>query len=122
MIYDYDLEKVYTKSVEIDDPGNCSLVCRDLEGNAYYYKTQSVNGFVYALKFGPVIEGFDFLDPDQKKPFSLDYHKFKYSNKAVDNEFTKFVNDMQKGIVEVEEISVEELLEQVPPADRFIAA
>ena len=66
----YNLKKVYTKEIEVEDSGNCALKCTNAVGEEWYVQIQSIMGELYILKFGPVVDGIDILDWD----FDLSYN------------------------------------------------
>lgn len=122
MTYEYNMEKVYTKAVDIEDPGNCCIECSSPDGSCYYLRTQSVMGFVYVLKFGPLLPDLDVLDPDIKNPFELVYKQIKYSEKSIDTEIKGYINDPKKVIKDITEIDEQELLSKIPEGHMYIAA
>lgn len=118
MEYEYSMQKVFNQTVQVEDRGNCCLECESADGGFYYLRTQSVAGFTYVLKFGPVEPDLDFLDGD----FSLEYRKIKYNEKGIDREIVNFINDYKKAIVNVAEVEHDEALEHVPEKFVFIPA
>ena len=89
------------------------------EGTDYYLCVQSVAGFAYILKYGPIIPD---LEPGSLEAFSLDYKMIKYSTKSLNIEINKFINDPMKKVNIAEEITVEEALQNIPTSDAFVPA
>lgn len=116
MLYDYNMQKLFTQTVEVDDSGNCCLECETPDGDFYYLKTQSIMGMVYCLKFGPIMPDLDVLDSD----FCLEYRKFKYSQKSIDKEINGFINDPKKGITEVRNTDEMTIMNAIPERTLFI--
>lgn len=119
-LIDYNLEKVYTKTLELENLGSCAIrATSEEEGTDYYLCVQSVAGFAYILKYGPIIPD---LEPGSLEAFSLDYKKIKYSTKSLNIEINKFINDPMKKVNMAEEITVEEALQNIPTSDAFVPA
>lgn len=119
-LIDYDLEKVYIKTLEVENLGSCAIrATSEDEGTDYYLAVQSVAGFAYILKFGPIIPD---LEPGSLDAFSLDYKKIKYSTKSLNIEINKFINDPTKKVTIAEEITLTEVLQNIPASAAFIPA
>lgn len=118
MIIDFDQQKVFTQSVDIEDIGNCALRCSTVDFVDYYFCTQTIMGKTYILKFGPIVADLDAFVDD----FELQYKKIDYKEKAICKEINMLLNDPKKQIKEVIKIEFEEVMEQVPTADKFVPA
>lgn len=108
---EYDLQEIFTKSVEIEDLGNIFLRCtEEAFGNEYYFVLKTIMGKSHLLKFGPCFPETEIL----LKNFTANYKKFDYKESTILKEVKLFVNDGKKTITKVENISMEEALAEFP--------
>lgn len=118
MIFDFDLQKSYAQSIEVEDIGNFGLRCTNKAFEDFYICAQTCMGKTYILKFGPIMTDVNELTED----FTLEYKKIDYKEKAINLEINKFINDGRRGINQAEVVSVEEVLQAIPTYDKFIPA
>lgn len=118
MIFDFDQQKVYTKSIEVDDIGNCALRCTNDCYEEFYVIVQTSMGKSYITKFGPLIPDLETVSPGFVLTHELTDFKEKVIIKAIDT----LINDARKKIINVENITAEEALVLIPTADKFIPA
>lgn len=120
MILDYDMEKAYAKSLEIEDIGNVSLRCTTKSFDAYYISTQTIAGKTYVLTLGPVNPDLTPGEP-LMDGIGLSYTVMDFSDKALKKTLDKFVNNAKIGIDQVDEVDFTEVLEMIPLKESFIA-
>ena len=110
MVVDYDKESVFTKQLDIVDPGNCAIRCIVEEITEYYLLIKTVYGRTYVLKFGPIMVDLDSIEDF----FTVSYTIFDYKEGRIQKEITKLLQDDKKPASEAEVITVEEALEAFP--------
>lgn len=110
MIYDYAQEKVFTKQLDIEDPGNTCLKAIDITKSEYYMLIKTTMGKTSVLKFGPVVPDIPML----LEGFETTYKKFNYKENTINKEIKLFINDPKKEIDEVVETLSSEAFEAYP--------
>lgn len=115
-LIDFDLQKTYAQSIEIEDLGNCALRGSNGAFEDYYIVAQTVMGKTSILAFGPILTDVETIQED----FNLSFKKIDYKEKNITNEINKFINDVRKGIKQVEAISIEDALRTIPTYEAFI--
>lgn len=105
MQFDYDRETLANGVIEIDEIGECALLCRNDEMEEYYLIVHSVMGTAYIFQYGPIVQDFDSIKNTSCSISSMDYSEPKLK-KMID----KFINDYTKKITYVEELSKAEVL------------
>ena len=118
MVIDFDLEKTYMQSIEVQDIGNVCLRCTSKAYEDYYISVKSLAGQAYVLIFGPCLP--DVGDEAKLDSFSLSYTHFDYSDKKVKKAIDGIVNNAKIGITIVEEIDQDELFDHIPKKNSFI--
>lgn len=119
MIFDFDLQKVFTQSVQVDDIGNCALRCQNLNNNTeYYIITKTIMGKTSLFKYGPRIPDLDELC----NGFELVYKKIDYKEQSIAKEINKYINDTFKAINSIDVIEETEALEAFPSISNYIAS
>lgn len=124
MIVDYKAQRTYDATLQIDDPGNCAIMChgsfRDnrvtLPGD-YYMIVATVMGRTTIIKWGPLVPDISELP----NGYTLDVKSFNYKEPTIEREITMFINSPDKAIYEAETILVEEALEAIPTIDNYKA-
>lgn len=114
----FDLQKTYANSIEIKDLGEFALRCTSAEFEDYYIAAQTTMGKTFILKFGPILADVDELCDE----FFLSYKKIDYKEGTIIKEINSLLNDAKKGINATEEITLQDALQAIPTADRFIPA
>lgn len=115
-IFDFDSQKTFAQSIELEDIGNCALRCTNPAFEDYYIITQTSMGKTYILKFGPLVADLTELNED----FNLSYKKIDYKETIITKEINLLLNDTKKKINQVMIIELSEALEQLPTSDAFI--
>ena len=115
-LFNFDLQKTYAQSVEVEDLGNCALRCSNQDFVEFYLTTQTVMGKTYVLKFGPILPDLAIPADD----FALTYKKFDYKESLIEKEINQFINDGRRKINLIEIIPIEDALEAIPAAEAFI--
>ena len=117
MIIDYSVQKTFEQSLIIDDIGHFYIRCYGssiIDGAPceceYYMAANTVMGKVSILKYGPIIPDLGIM----LNGFNVSYKELKFNEKKIEKEVSLFLNDNPKGIYNVEEISEDEFLEQIP--------
>ena len=111
MLIDYAADRVFTKTLDIVDPGNCGIRCTSKDGLEYYIVTKTILGTIYIIKFGPVLPDNEALLPD----FKLEYLAMDYKDNKIEMDFSKYVNDSRsRNITDLEVIEPEEALCLIP--------
>lgn len=113
MIIDYSLEKVFTQSLDIVDPGNTCIRATNKDNFEYYLYIKSNAGMMTILKYGPLLPDLEVL----LNNFNLSYIKTKYSMKKIAVELNSFLNDPKKQIEAAEEITEFEAMNTFPTAE-----
>lgn len=120
MIYEFDKDFSYKNSVEIEDPGNCSIRCTSGEGYDYYLLTKSEDGILYIMEWGPLMADMptDVLPPpdDRGRPFNLTVKTMKFDSNKLDKEIQYYIDCPAKGvkISAVEDVDQHEALGTIP--------
>lgn len=115
-ILDFCPQKVFTQSLEIDDIGNFALKCLDPNFLEYYICVQTVAGKAYILKFGPLLPDLDAITED----FYLSSKVIDYKEQKIEKDITIYINEPKKNITQIELVKTEEVLQNIPTAERFI--
>lgn len=123
MLIDYQARKSYEATIQIDDIGNCALICSG-EYKDGKFKTpgqwviilNTVMGKTTVLKWGPFLSDIPVLP----NTFSLTVKQFAYKENIIEKELSMFLNDPQKGIYEAKEILKEEALELLPENKNYL--
>lgn len=115
-LVNFDLQKTYAQTIEVEDIGNCAIRATSGAFEDYYIVIQTVMGKTSILAFGPILADVAVLQED----FNLSFKKIDYKEKNITNEINKFINDMRKGIKQADIISVEDALRAIPTYDAFI--
>lgn len=110
MIIDYNAENIFTKQIDLVDPGNCTLRCTGSNINEYYILIRTYFGRTYVLKYGPLLPDLGTLNDS----FELSYKTFDYKESKIQKEIEKLLQDERKEIVDVEELTAEEVLKEFP--------
>ena len=110
MIIDYAPDRVFTKALDIVDPGNCAIRCVDKEGLEYYVVVKTILGNTSVLKFGPVIPDIGTLEPN----FKVEFFAIDFDEDKIESDVGKFVNDGRRKIVDLVTIEPEEALAVFP--------
>ena len=119
MIFDYNLQKAFMSQLQLDDIGYFGIRCSTFNNNLEYYVVAvSVMGKTAIYKFGPLIPDCERLP----NGFNLSYKIISYKESTLAKEITKFINDPQHEIVNIEEISVQEALSMIPTQEMFAAS
>jgi hypothetical protein len=116
MIFEYDQQPVFMKQVQIDDIGNFALRCSNPKGKEFYFVVKTYLGKTALLKFGPVYPDINALVENM----DLAFKKFDYKEYTIEREIEKFINDGRNAINEVQVVSENEALAQMPTAESFI--
>lgn len=110
MIFNYDPQMMFTKSIDVVDIGNMTLRCTNDSQVEYYITTMTIMGKTSILKVGPVMPDLPMLLND----FTVTYKKVDYKEPTICKEVSKYIQDTKKEITKVEEITEEELWEIFP--------
>ena len=110
MVFDYFSQRVYQNQIDVVDIGNTCLHCTNVEDFDFYLITSTVMGKTSILSIGPfVAETGEFT-----LGFGVSFSRINYSEKAISKAINSLLNDPHNKIYEVEEITVEEGLAQLP--------
>lgn len=115
MIFSYDPQTMFTQSIDVVDIGNMTLRCKSRSEEEYYITTKTVMGKTAILKVGPILPDLPALLND----FTVTYKKVDYKEATICKEVSKYMQDMKKEIVDVEEIVELELWENFPDICEF---
>lgn len=115
-LVNFDLQKTYAQTIEVEDIGNCAIRSTNAGFEDYYIVIQTVMGKTSILTFGPILADVSIIQED----FNLSFKKIDYKEKNINNEINKFINDTRKAIKQAEVISVEEALQAIPTYEAFI--
>lgn len=111
MIFDYSVQKTFTQSIVVDDPGNMALRCSSVGGEEYYIIARTIMGKTFIITLGPSLADTPNVFLDR---FSFNLIKMNYSEKKLAKTIETFINDPIKQIAEVVEISLAEALQSLP--------
>lgn len=115
-LVNFDLQKTYVQTIEVEDIGNCAIRSTNAGFEDYYIVIQTVMGKTSILTFGPILADVSIIQED----FNLNFKKIDYKEKNINNEINKFINDTRKAIKQAEVISIEEALQTIPTYEAFI--
>lgn len=104
------LERVVVEAqIDIDNIGDCALLCRNDIGEEFYFLTKSYMGFVEVLEYGPCTPDLDIL------PFNvqLNYDRFEYSQYKLEKRIDKFLNNPKRAITQAEVSTVPKILQSI---------
>jgi hypothetical protein len=110
MIFEYSVQKTFNESIDVVDIGNTALRCCGAKLDVYYMILKTIMGKTHIIKFGPIMPDIDVLFSD----FSVSYKKIDYKEPAISKEVNKFINDFQKEITLVEEVTEYEAWQDFP--------
>lgn len=110
MIFDYAPQEMFTKQLDLVDPGNTAIRGNDARGSDYYMILKTIMGKTAILKFGPVLADSNILIED----FDASFKKLDYNERKIGREINNFLNDYKKQIIDVQEILVEEVFNFFP--------
>lgn len=92
MIFEYQMQRTFTKAIDVVDIGNMCLRCSTEDGTEYYILTKTIFGKVHLLKLGPVTPDLNILLDN----FSVLYKKFDYKEATIEKEVSQVINDGRK--------------------------
>ena len=95
MIFNYNQQKVFMSSLEVEDPGNTALRIENVEGFDYYIIIKTIMGKTSIFKFGPIMSDVDLFI----NGFSSSYVKMNYKEKTINKAISQFINDPYKGMI-----------------------
>lgn len=110
MIFDYAAQEMFTKQLDLVDPGNTALRGSNDSGSDYYLVLKTIMGKTAILKFGPVLADSNILVED----FDASFKKINYNENKIGREINTFLNDYKKQIIDVQEILIEEVFNFFP--------
>ena len=107
---------VVDATLEIDDIGNCCLLCRNDIGEEFYLITKTVMGWIEVIEYGPCTPDLDIL------PFSVQllYDRFEWNQYKLEKRIDKFLNNPKRAITQAEVSSLDVVLPLIStknPAD-----
>ena len=111
MIFEYSAQKTFLQSLVVDDPGNMALRCDTEEGVEFYLITKTIMGKTIVLTSGPTL--IDAPNIFLEK-YNFNIVKFNYSEKQLSKVIKTFINDPIKKIAQIDEITVQEALQNLP--------
>ena len=111
MIFDYSVQKTFTKSIIVDDPGNTALRCASTSGEEYYIITKTIMGKTFIITLGPCLADTPNIFLEK---FNFSLVKMSYSKKKLAKTIETFINDPIKNIAEIFEIAISEALQNLP--------
>lgn len=118
MIFEYNQQKQFMKSIDVVDFGNTALRCEyTAEGIEYYVIVKTIMGKTSILFIGPMISDFPDLLPD----FEISYSKMDYNEKKICKAINTYINDPQKKIDEIAEVLPEEVYPVIPNVGEMFA-
>ena len=124
MLVEYCATKTFTDALEIDDIGNCAIIChgfyRDgkikLPGD-YALIIKTVMGIATVLKWGPIVD----WTLDLQNGYSVTVKTLNFKEPALIREIQTFINDPMKDIREAKVVESDELFELLPKLENYIA-
>jgi hypothetical protein len=124
MLIDYKAQRTFDETLELDDPGNCAVLChgafRDnritLPGD-YYMLISTIMGKTIIIKWGPIMPDIVELP----NGYSLDIKTFQYKEPTIERELKMFINGPERGIYEAVAITKEEALAAIPNGINYVA-
>jgi len=111
MLLDYSVQKTFEQTVDIVDAGNTALRCENNEGDEFYIITKTVRGKTSILFFGPVTPD---MNCSFNPGFDMNFMQLNYDEKKIEKSFSSYVNDPRKKIINIEECTEYEALQEVP--------
>jgi len=122
MLIDYKVQRTFDATLQLDDPGNCAILCHGeyREGHVafpgdYYLIANTVMGKTTIIKWGPMIVDFDTLPNN----FKLEIKVFGYKEQTIERELRLFINSPDKAIYEAIPILKETALEAIPNQENY---
>ena len=116
MLINYNVQKTYTDTLQVDDPGNFCLRCLLITGDSYFIAVQTRLGKTSILKFGSIIEDLEELG-DQ---FFLSYNIMDFDEKKISKSVDQLINDPRKKILQLMTVELEDVLNNIPNQAKFI--
>jgi len=124
MLVEYCATKTFTDALEIDDIGNCAIIChgfyRDgkikLPGD-YALIIKTVMGIATVLKWGPIVD----WTLDLQNGYNVSVKTLNFKEPALIREIQMFINDPMKDIREAKVVESDTLLELLPKLENYIA-
>ena len=110
MIFDYSAQRTFTQQLQLDDIGHFAIRCLCLDGTERYMTAETIMGKTAMFTFGPIIPDA----PSLLDKFNLSYKILKYKEALIAKEITRFINDPQSKIYDIEIIDLPVALAVMP--------
>ena len=106
MKFEYLERVVVEASLEIEDIGNCCILCRNDIGEEFYLLTKTVMGWTEIIEYGPCTPDLDIL------PFNVQllYDRFEWNQYKLEKRIDKFLNNPKRAITQAEESTLDVVL------------
>lgn len=116
MLFDYNQQKAFLSTLQVDDLGHLAIRAKNGMGTLEHYMIiETIAGKSAILTWGPV--GVDL--PCMVDKFSMSYHVENYKESILSKEITRFINDPKREITEAEVITVDEAMQALPTAEVY---
>ena len=124
MLVEYNATKTFTEALEIDDIGNCAIIChgfyRDgkikLPGD-YAIIIKTIMGIATILKWGPIVDWALGL----QNGYNVSVKTINFKEPSLVREIQMFINDPMKDIREAEVVDGDSLLDFLPKLENYVA-
>lgn len=103
MTFDYLQRVVVDGQLEVENIGQCVLLCRNDLGEEFYLFIHTELGWTETIEYGPVVPDLQIL------PFSvsMQYNRFEYNQSKIEKLIDRFLNNPKRMITQAEVTDVE---------------
>ena len=116
MTFEYLQRVVVDGQLDVDNIGECVLVCNNDFGEEYYLIIHTVLGYTQMIEYGPIV-------PDLSQlclTYQITYNRFEYNQGKIERAIDKFLNNPKRCITQARISTVEEIKEfLVNPIDKI---
>lgn len=116
MIFDYSAQRMFAQQLQLDDIGHFAIRCKALDGTECYMLMETVMGKTAMFTWGPMMPDAPML----VDKFNLTYKILKYKESIISKEITRFINDPQHKIYDIEVIGISEALTLMPTTEMYL--
>ena len=116
MEIEYNKDIVALNFIDIQDIGNCCLECISADEMYFYIINKTSLGVCTMFTCGPIIPDVSLIPSG----FAIIINKIEYNTKLILKELSLYINNKNKKIVEVNEISVEQAVKEFRDIGKYI--
>lgn len=108
MKFDYDIEKIAIKELEVEDIGNVSLRCTNDLDECYVLVIKTSLGISFVMQYGPYVPDLNTLP----KNVDCNFSRFDFNEVRIKKTISQFINNPKSKIKDIEIVDSEEILDE----------